>query len=99
MNTESFILEIETDDVFEDTKEDLKEWFDTSNYHKDMVLPKEYAKNANVNKNVIGKMNSSYVNSSLYHLKYMLISKFLLIKHFQKIKKLEAQVKRLLKRP
>ena len=58
MDTDSFILEIETDDFFEDTKEDLKEWFDTSDYHKDMVLPKEYAKNANVNKKVIGKMKN-----------------------------------------
>ena len=43
-DTESFILEIETDEFFEDTKEDLEEWFDTSNYHKDLVLPEEYAK-------------------------------------------------------
>ena len=68
MDTDSFVLEIKTDDFFEDTKEDLKEWFDTSNYHKDMVLPEEYTKNANVvlpeeytknanvNKKVIGKM-------------------------------------------
>ena len=58
MDTDSFILEIETDDFFEDTKEDLKEWFDTSNYHKDIVLPDEYAKNANVNKKVIGKIKN-----------------------------------------
>ena len=42
--SDSFILEIKTDDFFEDTKKDLKEWFDTSNYHKDMVLPNEYKK-------------------------------------------------------
>ena len=58
MDTDSFILEIKTDDFFEDTKEDLKEWFDTSNDHKDMVLPEEYTKNANVNKKVIGKMKN-----------------------------------------
>ena len=50
MDTDSFVLEIETDDFFKDTKDDLKEWFDTSNYHKDMVLPDEYRKNASVNK-------------------------------------------------
>ena len=55
MATDSFILEIETDDFYKDTKNDLKEWFDTSKYHKDMVLPNEYRKSANVNKNVIGK--------------------------------------------
>ena len=58
MDTDSFILEIKTDDFFEDTKEDLKEWFDNSNYHKDMILPDEYAKNASVNKKVIGKMEN-----------------------------------------
>ena len=42
MDTDSFVLEIETDDFFEDTKCDLKEWFDTSNYDKNMVLPDEY---------------------------------------------------------
>ena len=56
MDTDSFVLEIETDDFYKDTKDDLKEWFDTSKYNKDMVLPKEYAKNASVNKKVIGKM-------------------------------------------
>ena len=56
IDTDSFVLEIETDDFYEDTKKDLKEWFDTSEYHKDMVLPKEYKENASVNKKVIGKM-------------------------------------------
>ena len=56
MDTDSFILEIETDGFYEDNKDDLKEWFDTSKYHKDMVLPNEYRENASVNKKVIGKM-------------------------------------------
>ena len=56
MDTDSFVLGIKTDEFYEDTKKDLKEWFDTSKYHKDMVLPKEYKENASVNKNVIGKM-------------------------------------------
>ena len=56
MDTDSFILSIETDDFFEDTKDDLKEWFDTSGYDKNMVLPEEFAENASVNKKVIGKM-------------------------------------------
>ena len=56
MDTDSFVLEIEIDDFDEDTKKDLKEWFYTSKYHKDMVLPKEYKENASVNKKVIGKM-------------------------------------------
>ena len=58
MDTDSFILEIKTDDFFQDTKKDLVRWFDTSNYHKDMMLPDEYAKVPIVNKKVIGKMKN-----------------------------------------
>ena len=69
MDTDSFMLEIETDDFYKDTKNDLKEWFDTSKYHKDMVLPNEYRKNANVNKNVIGKkkdeLHKGYMRESI----------------------------------
>ena len=56
MDTDSFVLEIETCDFFEDIKNDLEKWFDTSGYDKNMVLPDEYAKIASVNKKVIGKM-------------------------------------------
>ena len=56
MDTDSFILSIDTDDFFKDTKDDLKEWFDTSGYDKNRVLPEEFAKNASYNKKVIGKM-------------------------------------------
>ena len=56
MNTESFVLSIETDDFFRDIKDDLKEWFDTSGYDKSRVLPEEFAKSASVNKKIIYKM-------------------------------------------
>ena len=56
MDTDSFVLEIETDHFYKVTKDDLKERFDRSKYSKDMVLPEEYKKNASVNKKVIGKM-------------------------------------------
>ena len=56
MDTDSFVLSIETDDVFKDIKDDLKEWFDTSGYDKDRVLPDDFKKNAGVNKKIIGKM-------------------------------------------
>ena len=39
LEPDSFVLEIETCDFFEDIKDDLKEWFDTSGYEKNMVLP------------------------------------------------------------
>ena len=56
IDTDSFVLEIETCDFFEDIKNDLKEWFDNSGYDKNIVLPNEYAKIASVYKKVIGKM-------------------------------------------
>ena len=51
-DTDSFVLEIETDDFYKDTKDDLKEWFDTSKHSKDMALPEKYKRNASVNKKV-----------------------------------------------
>ena len=56
MDTDSFILSIQTDDFFDDTKDDLKEWCDTSGYDKNMILPDVFKQNGSVNKNVIGKM-------------------------------------------
>ena len=44
MDTDSFVLDREKDDFYKGTKDDLKEWFDTSKYSKDMVLPDEYKK-------------------------------------------------------
>ena len=58
MDTDRFVLEIETCALFDDIKDDLKEWFDTSGYDKNMVLPDEYAKIAGVNTKVIGKMKA-----------------------------------------
>ena len=58
MDTDSFVIEVETDDFFKDTQDDLKERFGTINYHKDMVLPNEYRENASANKKVIGKMKN-----------------------------------------
>ena len=52
MDTDSFVLHIETEDFFEDIKNDIHEWFDTSKYLKSLNLPLEY----NVNKKIIGKM-------------------------------------------
>ena len=57
MDTDSFVLSVETDDFFKDIKDDLKEWFDTSGYDKNRVLPDEFKKNASVNKKIIGKLN------------------------------------------
>ena len=87
MDTDSFILSIDTDDFFKDTKDD----------------PEEFAKNASYNKKVIGKMKDELSKGHMVEfvgwlLRYMLLNKLILIIHFQKIKKLEVLINRLLKR-
>ena len=103
MDTNSFILSIDTDDFFKDTKDDLQEWFDTSGYDKNRVLPEEFAKNASYNKKVIGKMKDELSKGHMVEfvgwlLRYMLLNKLILIIHFQKIKKLEVLMNQFLKR-
>ena len=51
MDTDSFVLQIDTEDFFEDIKNDIHNWFDTSKYLKSLNLPLEYG----VNKKIIGK--------------------------------------------
>ena len=51
MDTDSFILQIDTEDFFDDIKNDIHNWFDTSKYLKQLNLPLEYG----VNKKIIGK--------------------------------------------
>ena len=51
MDTDSFILQIQTDDFFKDINNDVNKWFDTSNYEKNDNRPLEIGKN----KKVIGK--------------------------------------------
>ena len=103
MDTDSFVLEIETDDFYKDTKDDLKEWFDTSKYSRDMVLPEEYAKNASVNKKVISKMKDELhkgymrefiaLSPKVYAYEQVKVDKTLSVE-----KKVEVLVKQLLKR-
>ena len=35
MDTDSFVIHIKTEDFYEDIADDVKKWFDTSNYSKD----------------------------------------------------------------
>ena len=51
MDTDSFIIYVETDDFYSDISNDVKKWFDTSNYSKDINRPLEKGKN----KDKIGK--------------------------------------------
>ena len=45
MDTDSFIIDIETDDFFEDIADDVDEWFDTSKYDKKDNRPLPIGKN------------------------------------------------------
>ena len=51
MDTDSFIIYVETDDFYKDISNDVNKWFDASNYSKDIDRPLEKGKN----KKVIGK--------------------------------------------
>ena len=51
MDTDSFIIYVETEDFYKDISKDVNKWFDTSNYSKDIDRPLEKGKN----KKVIGK--------------------------------------------
>ena len=48
MDTDSFILQIQTDDFYEDISNDVDKCFDTSNYDKNDNRPLEIAKNKKV---------------------------------------------------
>ena len=50
MDTDSFVINIFTEDFFEDINNDVKRWFDTSNYDKNDKRPQQLG----LNKNVIG---------------------------------------------
>ena len=45
MDTDSFIIYVETDDFYKDTSNDINKWFDTSNFSKDIKRPLEKGKN------------------------------------------------------
>ena len=55
MNTDSFIINIKTEDFYEDIANDVEKRFHTSNYGVNRPLPKEK------NKNVIGLMKDDKI--------------------------------------
>ena len=48
MDTDSFVIHINTNDVYEDIANDVEEWFDTANYNNNRPFP------IGKNKKVIG---------------------------------------------
>ena len=51
MDTDSFVMNIETDDFYKDIDDDVDKWFDTSNFDKNDNRPLESGRN----KKIIGK--------------------------------------------
>ena len=47
-DTDSFIIHIKTEDVFEDISSDVEKWFDTSDYNKKDKIPLPMGKNKKV---------------------------------------------------
>ena len=47
-DTDSFIIYIKTEDIFEDISSDVEKWFDTSNYKKKDKIPLPIGKNKKV---------------------------------------------------
>ena len=39
MDTESFVIYVKSEDFYEDIADDVKKWFDTSNYKEDDKRP------------------------------------------------------------
>ena len=57
MDTDSFVMDIKTDDFYKDINNDVDKWFDTSNYDKNNNRPLEIGKN----KKVISKLKDELV--------------------------------------
>ena len=76
-DTDTFCLEIETEDVYKDISNDVDEWFDTSNYPKDHQI--KTGVETGVNKMVPGKMNwlvnryNSFVVLVLKHIPLIMV--------------------------
>ena len=51
MDTDSFIIDVETDDFYKDISSNVEKWFDTSGYDKRLNRPLE----TGLNKKVLGK--------------------------------------------
>ena len=57
MDTDSFVIYIETEDFYRDIADNVKKWFDTSNYSKDdnRLLLIGWNKNISLCKDELGK--------------------------------------------
>ena len=68
--TDSFIIDVETDDFYKDISNDVEKWFHTSRYDKRLNRPLE----TGLNKKVLGKFKDEMDGNLLpCALKYMLL--------------------------
>ena len=65
MDTDSFIMDIKTDDFYKYINRDVDKWFDTSNYDKNDDRPLKLGKN----KKVIGKFKDELGGKIMTELK------------------------------
>lgn len=63
MDTNSFVIYIETEDVFEDFDKILKEWLDTSEYDKNL----NRSMTTRLNKKIIGKFKDELLGMIVSH--------------------------------
>ena len=63
MDTNSFVIYIETEDVFEDFDKILKEWLDTSEYDKNL----NRSMTTRLNKKIIGKLKDELLGMIVSH--------------------------------
>ena len=61
MDTDSFILQIHTDDYFKDISNDVIEWFDTSNFDKNDIRPLKIEVIKKVKDELGGKILTEFV--------------------------------------
>ena len=64
MNTDSFIVHVETDDIYKDSVENVERGFDTSNY--ELVRPLAKGKNKNVSGLMKGEIGGKNIKRVLY---------------------------------
>ena len=61
MDKNSFIIDVQTEDFFKDISKDVKRWFDTSEYDKNLDRPLEI----DINKKVLGKFKDELKSNTI----------------------------------
>ena len=67
-DTDSFIINIKTEDFFEDISNDVERWFDTSNYNENDKRPLPIGQNKNVPGLFKDELGGKIITERLLHL-------------------------------